>query len=318
MNNKQLLEKATLALSDLVGDGGYLEPENAKKFIENVVDTPTIMNVADVHVLDRQKQNVPHIGFGSRIAHPGTMGTASSASDRAKPTTSQVELNTVHVKAVIDLPYDVIWFNIEKEGFQDHVFKLATDQFAYDLEELFFQGDATTPSSDAYLALLDGLYYQATSNVEDLAGAALSRTTFKKIAKTLPSRFRKQMGNLRFIVSPNTQLEWLDQLAARGTTLGDTAIASGKPVPAYGSPLLPISNVPDGLTRVIGSVSTDDLTDILYTHPQNIVIGIFKEIMMEVDKDIDKGVVTVVFRAYVDCKYGEEVGVSKGTNVQVA
>ena len=319
MRNKELLaliEKADIALSDLISDGGYLEPEIAKKIVEDMVDEPTIMNVADVHILDRQKQTIPHIGFGSRISHPGTMGTASDAGDRKKVTTSKVELDTVHIKAVIHIPYDVVFFNIERGTFAEHVQKLAKAQLALDIEELLMNGD--TGSGDTYLALLDGFFKQATTNSYNAVGATLARSIFKNIAMELPARFRKQMSDLRFVVSPNTQLEWLDQLAARGTTLGDTALASGKPVPAYGSPLLPSSNVLDGLTRTIGSASVTDLTDILYTHPKNMVIGIYKEIMMETDKDIDAGVYKVVFRAYVDGKFGEQVGVSKGINIKVA
>lgn len=312
----QVIEKADLALSDLTTDGGYLDPEVAKKFVENLVDEPTLLNAVDVHILDRQKQTVPHIGFGSRISHPGTMGTASDSDDRVKPTTSEVTLDGVHVKAVVHIPYDVLFFNVEKGQFADHVQKLARAQIALDIEELMLNGKID--SGDSFLALLDGLFAQATTNISDAAGAALSRTIFKNIAMELPSRFRKQMSDLRFIVSPNTQLEWLDQLAARGTTLGDTALASGKPVPAYGSPLLPASGVLDGLTRTIASASVTDLTDILYTHPKNILVGIYKEIMMETDRDIDAGIYKVVFRYYVDTKFGEEVGVAKGTNVKVS
>lgn len=316
MDNRQLIEKATIALSDITTDGGYLEPAEVRSFVQDIANEPTLLNVAETHVLDRQQKTVPHIGFSGRICFPGEMGTASTEDQKSKPTTSKVTLNTKHVKAHIEIPYDVAWFNIEQGSFVDHVRAMAKERVALDLEELFVQGD--TASEDAYLALLDGWMKQATSNVYDAAGSALSKEVFKAIAKKLPSRFRKQQSVLRYVTSHNTVLEWCDLLSNRGTSLGDTALASGKPVPAYGSALLPSPSILDGLTRTIGSASVTDLTDILLTKPSNLVWGIFDQIQLEVDRNIDKGVVIIVIRAYVDATFGEEVGVAKGLNIKVS
>lgn len=316
-SNKELIKKADLALQDLIDDGGYLEEKQARQFIRTAIDQPTLMNVASVRPMDREKQSFAKIKFGERISFPAEERTKATDDEKSKPTTDKVQLDVVRLKAVVTLSYEDLWFNIEGEQLQNTIRDMIAERCALDMEELAVRGD--TEDDDSFLALQDGLQVQANDDghVYDHEGEPVNRELFKNMVKNMPSQYKRSLSQMRFMSSTNTELEWRDTLAQRGTSLGDTAQTSRNEIPAYGCPLMRVATIPEQLTETIDSEEVDGLSYVILTHPKNVVYGVHKDIMLESDKDIDAGEYIIVARYNVNIKFMEPDAVVIGKNVKV-
>ena len=79
MDNKTILQKADLALSDLTTDGGLLAPAQAKKFMRILINESVIMNQATVVPMRSHKQEINKIRFRSRVLRAGQEAVALAA-----------------------------------------------------------------------------------------------------------------------------------------------------------------------------------------------------------------------------------------------
>src|ERR1700761_7371676 len=100
-SNESLLQKADLAIADLQANGGELLPEQGNLFIRKLIKSPTMIKVCRVVEMTAPQRKINKIGFGTRILRKapssGTAlgaGTTSGLGGRAKPTTSQIQLDT--------------------------------------------------------------------------------------------------------------------------------------------------------------------------------------------------------------------------------
>lgn len=303
MNNRELLRKADIALSDLTADGGLLTAEQGNAFIRKLILQPTLMGVIRIVEMNAPQRNINKIQFGSRILKAGTSATALSSGDRSKPTTSQVQLNTDEVVAEVRLPYDVIEDNVERGniglnsdgsggagqpasgGLVDTIQTLMVEAASRDLEELAIQGD--TSSTDDFLALEDGYLADVNSggNVVNNLGGTVARSMFKSGLQSLPPQYHRDRASMRHFLSVDNEIEYRDTLAARATGLGDNTITGFNPVFGFGVPVQPVHLMPNDRG--------------LLTNPLNLIMGIQRQITLEYDKDISARVYKLVLSARV-------------------
>lgn len=298
---KELLRKADIAISDLVNDGGYLVPEQAKSFIRKLIKRSVIMEMATVIPMAGPTRRIEKIGFTSRILRKGTSATALDAGDRVKPALSKQELTTKLIKAEAWIPDEVLEDNIEKDGLQKTILQEMSKRAGLDLDELFLLGD--TNSIDTYLALLDGMIVATTSNVYDAAGALIAKDVLKAAWKTMPVEYREQKSKMKFLSSSDAVAEYADQLGDRGTAAGDKAAIEGMAPKWQGVPVDEIPVMPQNIGT--GSV----LTAGFLTNPKNITIGIQRKIRTRWDTDIRQGVIYVVMDMRLDFQWAEEEAV---------
>ena len=314
MDNKTLMQKADWSVGDLESTGGKLNDEQANQFIRKLLVQPTILNQSRVVTMSSPQRQINKIQFADRILKPAVSNTALDVSDRSAPTTEQVLLVTKEVIAEVRLPYDVIEDNIERGnigqhtdtngtptsgGIRDTIMTLIAERAALDLEELALLGD--TGSGDPYLALLDGWLIQSTSNVVDLAGAEISKDTWKQGLQAMPDQYLRNRPAMRHFCSVDQEIAYRDSLANRETALGDAQIQGTSPVFGFGVAVDPASLMPaaNGLT----------------TNPLNMIFGIQRDIHIETDKDITSRVYIIVLTMRMDFKYEEEEAVVKYTNL---
>lgn len=298
MKTQRALEKADIAVSNLISDGGYLNPMQANTFIRMMINQPTIVKEIRTVPMNAPTMEINKIGFQSRIlkAAPDA-GTALAPSNRSKPTTDKVELTTKEVIAEVHIPYDVIEDNIERGRLEDTIMALITERAALDLEELVITGD--TDSGDSFLALADGILEQSTSHVVDYSAAPqdVTKAVFKAGLKEMPNKYMRNRSAMRFYVSPDCDLEFADTQADRGTELGDKKFRGYTPNLVYGVPVVPVALMPDD--------------KYIFTWPKNIILGVQRQIMIETDRDIRSRVLVVVLTMRLDIKYEEEDSVVK-------
>ncbi len=309
LSNRTILEKADLALADLTAGGGILKPAQAQKFMRLLIKESVLMKLATVIPMASPKQQISKIKFGSRILRPGQEATALALADRAKPDLSSVELDAQLFKAEVRLSDEVLEDSIERGELRQTIMEMMAEAISRDMEEVLISGD--TVSADPFLAVMDGVLKQATSNVVDAAGAPISKTLLQSMLKTLPSEHLRDKKAMRFMTSVDADLDYRNTLADRATVAGDRLLESDTPVLHGGVPVQPVPLFPENLG--VGN----DQTAIVLCNPKNIHVGIWRQIRLESDRDISEGTLKIVATLRFDVKYAEEPGVAKAINVQL-
>ena len=291
-DNRSIVEKADIAVSNLVSSGGYLNSEQANAFIRMIIDQPTLINECRVVRMAAPKRKIEKIGFGSRILRAApSSGTALDASKRAAPDLGLIELETEEIIAEVWLPYDVLEDNIERGGLEQTIMSMIAERAALDLEELIVLGD--TGSADSYLALCDGMIaLTPTGHTIDGSGiTSVDKGLFKEAIQRMPTRYLRNRAMMKHYVSHHVEMEYRDSIADRATSLGDEKISKFTPMFAYGTPVQPTAMMPDNKTFL--------------SYPKNIVWGIQRDIMIETDKDIRRRVLIIVLTMRCDVKIEE-------------
>lgn len=297
-SNRSIVEKADIAVADLITNGGYLNPIQANTFIRMLIEQPTVLNEIRVVPMNAPTMEINKIGFANRIMRKApASGQALAAGDRSKPTTDKVELATKEIIAEVHIPYDVLEDNIERGSLESTIMSLISERAALDLEELLLLGD--TGSGDDYLALMDGILKQATSHVVDHTGAPVpvNKTVFKQMLKAMPNKYLRNRTAMRHFVSPHAEIEYADSLTSRETPLGDRKVTGWMPNYAYGIPVKPVALMPNAKG--------------IFTYPKNLIMGVQRQIMIETDRDIRARVLVVVLTLRLDMKFEEEDAVVK-------
>lgn len=308
-DNRTILQKADLALADLTAGGGILKPAQAQKFMRLLIKDSPLMRLATVVPMQSPKQQLSKIKFGSRVLRPGAEATALPLADRARPDLSQIELDAKLFKAEVRLSDEVLEDSIERGELRQTIMEMMAEAISRDMEEVLINGD--TLSADPFLAVMDGALKQATSNVVDAGGAAISKNLLRDMLKTIPSEHLRDKKAMRFMTSVDADLDYRNTLAERATAVGDRLLEGDTPVLYSGVPLQPIPLFPENL----GAGS--DQTVILLCNPKNIHVGIWRNIRVESARDISEGTLKIVATLRFDVKFAEEPGVAKAINVQL-
>jgi hypothetical protein len=265
--------------------------------------------LATVVPMASPKQQTSKLKFGSRILRPGQEATALTAAQRVKPDMSQVELDAKLFKGEVRLSDEVLEDSIERGELRQTIMEMMADASARDMEEVVITGDVA--STDPFLATLDGVLKQATSNVVDAAGTPISKQLLRDLIKTLPSEYLRDKSTMRYLTSIDADLDYRNSLAERATALGDKFLEGEAPVLYSGVPLQPIPLFPENLG------ATQNRSVVLLCNPKNIQVGIWRQIRIESDRDISEGSLRIVATLRFDVKFAEEHGVAKAINVQL-
>jgi len=308
-DNRTILQKADLALADLTAGGGLLKPAQAQKFMRLLIKDSPLMRLATVVPMASPKQQLSKIKFGSRVLRPGQEATALGVADRARPDLSQVELDAKLFKAEVRLSDEVLEDSIERGELRQTIMEMMAEAISRDMEEVLINGD--TLSADPFLAVMDGVLKQATSNVVDAGAAPITKNLLRDMLKTIPSEHLRDKKAMRFMTSVDADLDYRNTLAERATTVGDRLLEGDTPVLYSGVPVQPVPLFPENL----GAGS--DQTVIVLCNPKNLHVGIWRNIRVESARDISEGTLKIVATLRFDVKFAEEPGVAKAINVQL-
>ncbi len=311
-SNLTLLQKADLALADLTANGGLLEDEQANRFVRKLIKMPTIIRDVRTVEMNAPQRQINKIQFATRIMRPASQGAIGSralaAGDRSAVTTEQVLLTTFETQAEVDLPYEVLEDNIERigslgqdqdggagsplaGGLRDTIVDLMAERAALDLEELGLNGD--TASADTYLALNDGylVEIETNGNIADISGNKISKETFKTGMQVLPDQYLRSKAQMRHYVSQDQDTEYRDSLASRSTGVGDSFVQGQQNPTPFSVPVSTVQTMPQDKG--------------LFTNPQNLLMGVQRQVLMEFDKDIRERVYIIVLTVRLDFQVEE-------------
>ena len=311
--NQALIARADLALADLTANGGMLQPEQANTFIDLILEQPTILKQVRQIRMNAPERKINRIGFASRILRAAVQtGGANDAgdndryvrkADRAKPTTSQIQLNTKEVIAEVRIPYEALEDNIEGQSLEGHIMRLIAERAAVDLEELCLAGD--TGSGDSYLALQDGWLKRMTPHVVNNLSAGVSPDVFTNGLLAMPQKYIRNLAQLKHFVSVANTIKYRQKVSQRATGYGDSALTQNIPLFAGG---VAVEAAP--MLAAVGAGNSG-----FTTFAQNLLFGIQRDISVETDKDIRSREYIIVLTARVAIQIDDVDCTVKYTNI---
>ena len=316
MDNRETILKEAIGTSDFRSAGGYLNAEQSTRFLRGVIDQPTILKAARSVIIDGETKKIEKIGFGSRIMRPGIENVALTSDKYAKPTFGKVDIATKEVIAEVRLSYDTLEANIERAQLKNTIMHMIQERVALDLEELIIQG-ATDNVADEYLAIINGYLKLADDHIVDALGSEINLSLLTNLIKSVPQKYIRDAAAWRMYTSRNIDLAWKQQIASRNTVAGDRFLLSDTNATALGFQIHPIAMMPEDLTYEGLSTPEDNgsLGQILFTHPQNLIVGFTRKVQIETDKDISARQHIIVVTMKIDAVIEETDAVGKLVNV---
>lgn len=258
VRNEELVQKAVATVNDLASSG-KLNPAQADKFIDYVIDITGLKNQARVIRFRNEQLDIDKIGVGKRAAMPATEAVAPAT--RRGITTSKVSLNPKEIIVPFEISDSFREINLEGESVEDHIIKMMATQLANDLETLYINGDVNGPGAlegdildggsgtqyvlDSYLKLFDGwLKMGRSANIYDAQGANIGSSIFSRMINTLPAKFKRNRADLRFFTSIELEQLMREKLSTRATAKGDSSLQDIAPISMFGVPVIPFPLFP--------------------------------------------------------------------------
>lgn len=319
--NKSLLKKKRIKKALISIPTLTLDPEEADRFLDYVVDQSVLKNNARIIRMPRSEKRIRALGLGTeRVLYPHDQFDTSKYKKEFIQNT--ITLKTTKFRGCViiydDDLEDILPIESDRE-FTDHIIRMVTADIANQLAECYWIADTHGVggfAADDIRSKLDGWRYiishsgagqeyendvtgsakllDATSDF-DIAGTIAEQAAaepwnwefkFSKAKKSMPSIYKSKggMAALRYLCSDQVVDDFIDALAKRSTILGDQAILGAEKGLKFGQvPIVPIPLMPTSLDAA-GKIGAGSYTDVALTHYKNFIIGLQREIKLETER----------------------------------
>ena len=303
-NNRSLLAKTDMALNDIQTNGGLLNPAQSKKFMQLLIKNSVLMQQCTVRPMRSHTEMIDQIRFEDRILRVGNEYTALGESDRTKPNIYQKELQAKLFKAEIRLSDELLEDNIENGTFRQTILSMFAEKIATDMEDLLINSDTANADLPAEMRQINGILAQCGTNVVDAAGKHINKDLFHNMLKALPSQYLRKRNDYRFFTSINRELDYRHYLTERMTNIGDRYLDNNSPVVYGGVGINAVPFMPEGTNG-----------EVLLMDPKNVVVGMWRNLKLEHDRDISSGYIKFVMTLRWDAKVIVDEATVKAINV---
>lgn len=303
-----LINKADLAVADLVSNGGYLVPEQLQQFIRIAIKEVVALAMVHVTTMNGPQMQLDKVSSPARVLHKAVEGEAPGIAYRSKPTTDKVTLTSTEVMAEIHLNRSTLEDQIERAGFQQTVVQLMAEKVRLDLEDILLNGD--TASSDEYLALFDGMLKLASTNVFPAGEVGLSKSVLRDLYDTLPEQFESQ-ANLQYWTNRKARSTYRSGLSDRVGDLADAIIVGGqsKEIGYDDVPLRKIPMFPNSLNP------SAHCTNVLLHDPKNFIFAFQRQMTLDREWRPSQRVYAIIFTMRLAQNYKHEPMCAKASEV---
>ena len=320
----QLIKKAVDPLVTSDFDAGSLKQELADTFINQVVDLSTFLKLIRVHKTDAPSGEIAKLNITGPVTGQATENTKYDYSH--KPSNTNVAFATKKTVSAIDISGEVGEDNIEGESGKTKIMTAFVDQVSNDMEQLGLEGDesivAVATATQRLLKANDGFHTlcvdDASVNDVDAGGLRGSYALLTEMVRTMPNKWLRNPGNLRFFVCPQTAMDLQSEWAGRLTDMGDKQRTTDLLPPAHGIQIVPIPMLPNDLA--INGTSGSTGTFIWLADPKNFVYVVQRALTIEWNRvarsDTDEG--TLHMRTDFIIEEGASIVMANNVNVNTA
>lgn len=240
-SNRQIV-KAAIETGSL--SHGLLNSEQARRFIQQTFEVTNLGGLVRHEMRTAKTGEIDKIGIASRIVRRKTENVDDGY--RAGVKTSPITYATTAIRLPWEITEETLRENIEGQNFETIVTNLMTRQLGVDMEDLYLNGDESTPSTDPdydFLKINDGWIKQIKNgghvyDIQSVDSGALSLDTFYTALQKLPNKYNN--GNLRWLMSPKRAQQWelylLNQIVAHGGAVPESIYNSPAKIPAVSCP----------------------------------------------------------------------------------
>lgn len=305
------IKKASFSTSDLqgAGNGGYLNADQARQFLRDAIEPTAILSKADVFDSKSHTFEVPKLSFSSRIMYAGTEG--SNASTQAKPDSGLVTLTTGLFKGEVAVTEETFEDNVEADGLADSLAEMIAEAVGRDLEEIAIKSDVDDVDT-SFSRIGDGIVQSLVAsnlNIHDATGATSYKDMFSAMVAKLPSRYRRIWDRLEFFVPIAVSDGYADELAQRGTTLGDANIQERTTLRYRG---IPVNEV----ALMSGTQNSVDYSGFaILADPKNLKVGFWRRVRIRKYEDVRAGMNYFLPRVRFDVDWAMAEAVVLAENV---
>jgi hypothetical protein len=296
----EILSKADEVTTSVVGNdsGGLMKPAQSNRFIDFVIDQSVLMQNARVVRMRTPQMEIDKLSVGTRLLAKATEATDTGAN--AAVTFTKVSLSTVKLRLDWAISTESLEDNIEGASLEDHIAQVMARQTANDMDDLFINGN--TSSANSLLKALDGFVKLAKANgrTVDEAGNNVSRATYDRVLRNLPTKYLQRRNELKFfsgsgvvqdtifsLGNPNSATAATAGAPSPASTVGDMAFLQGAMranggagatgISPFGIPLVEVPLMPETVSGdYSGAAGSHGYVEL--TFPNNRVIGIHRDI----------------------------------------
>jgi hypothetical protein len=278
--------------------GGLLNAAQSNRFIDFVVDQSVLMQNSRVVRMRTPSMDIDKLSVGTRLMAKATEATNDGSN--AAVTFSKVSLTSVKLRLDWELSTESLEDNIEGPSLEDHIAQVMARQTANDMDDLLINGN--TSSSNGLLKALDGFVKLGLANgtTVDEAGDNVSRSTFDRVLRNMPTKYLQRRNELRFFTgpgvvqdsiyslgNPNSASESAAGAPSPGSTTGDMAFLQGAMranggagstgLSPFGIPLVEVPLMPETVSGdYSGAAGSHGYLEL--TFPNNRIVGIHRDI----------------------------------------
>jgi hypothetical protein len=273
------------------GNGGLLNPEQSARFLDYMFDATVIGKVARTVRMKADTTEIDRMSVGEKLMKLASEGENTGTNSAV--TFSKISLTTKKLRLDWELSTEALEDNIEGADLEDHIARLMATQAGNDIEDVVLNGNVSLSSDNLYKSF-DGVVKKAKAggHVVDAAGANISRAVFNSALKALPRKYKQRRQDLRFLSGSNLIQDYLYSTSQNIQNVNPQDIASSiirGDQPGLGGPAgfvapfafgIPIVEVPLLKEAQDGDYSgeTGDHGDVHLTFPNNVVIGIKRDV----------------------------------------
>jgi len=292
--------------------GGVLPRDLFEEFYQKVVDSAAMLEGARTEDLPRPQMDLPRISVGERMRRGTNEGDGDAGS--ATVNTDAVSMDTNKGTLSYDLTREAVDDTVD--NVDEIVLDMLARQFAVDTQDLGINGDES--SADNFLQQHDGwlkiLANSGDTNTYDHADAdgnpqPINTDLFNEAIQAMPNKYlRSDRFEPVFYANENQVQSYRMQLTEREDPLGSAVIFGDDDITPFSYRVEGIAAWPED--------------QIVFTHPQNFIYGLYDDVEIRVLDDTDKVAENDLFARYFmrvrdDFAVEDEEGAVLVNNVEI-
>ena len=231
----------------LVSDGGILQPEQSRQFIEYIFEQQVLAKDGRRVTMRANTTELEKMNVGERVIRAAAQADATYTNADVQFT--KVTLTTKKIRLDWEVSTEALEDNIEGSGLEDHLVRTMTRAFANDLEDLAINGTGT--GTNNFLNILEGFV-----SIEADGNSATYGTTIEAmqgLVLAMPRKYRGSRSNMKFYADTETVAEIINGLGSSGNLNSERIVErviDGTAPQTLGSPIsyrvlgLPLVEVP--------------------------------------------------------------------------